>query len=141
MKFVSSPRCSKVYFRIRKSVCKRNIRLAWWKRRSRSTESCFKAYFIRLRLFHFMGHKVEKTKSRSKVVTKFQKSLLKKSNRIEIRSFLRSDIDKLDCKRFPHVYYPILCDSVFFTSCLIKWRRRSLIINVRKPFTTKSINV
>ena len=59
-----------------------------------------KRYFIRLRLFHFMGHKVEKTESRSKIVTKSQKLLLKKSNRIEIRSFLRSDIDKLDCNDF-----------------------------------------
>ena len=142
MKFVSSPRCSKVYFKIRKSVCKLSIRVAWCGKDEVGVRShVLKRYFIRLRLFHFMGHKVEKTKSRSKIVTKSQKSLLKKSNRIEIRSFLRSDIDKLDCKRFPHVYYPILSDSVFFTLCPIKWRRRSLIINVRKPFTTKSINV
>ena len=64
-----------------------------------------KRYFIRLRLFHFIGHKVEKTESRSKIVTKSQQSLLNESNRIEIRSFLRSDIGRLDCKRFSQVYY------------------------------------
>ena len=48
----------------------------------------FAHVFIRLRLFHFIGHKVEKTKPRSKIVTKSQQSLLNKSNRMEIRSFL-----------------------------------------------------
>ena len=63
-----------------------------------------KGYFIRLRLFHCMGHKVEKTESCFKIVTKSQQSLLNESSRIEIRSFLRSDIDRLDCKRFSQVY-------------------------------------
>ena len=48
---------------------------------------------------------MEKTESRSKIVTKSQQSLLNKSNRIEIRFFLSSDIDRLDCKRFAHVSY------------------------------------
>ena len=52
-----------------------------------------------------MGHKVEKMESRSKIVTKSQQSLLNKSNRIEIRSFLSSAFDKLDCTRFAHVNY------------------------------------
>ena len=39
-----------------------------------------KRYFIRLRLSHFMGHKVEKTESCSKIVTKSQQSLLNESN-------------------------------------------------------------
>ena len=64
-----------------------------------------KRYFIRLRLFHFMGHKVEKTESRSKIVTKSQQSIFNESNRMDIRSFLSSDIDRLDCKRFAYVYY------------------------------------
>ena len=41
---------------------------------------------------------MEKTESRSKIVTKSQQSLLNKSNRIENRSILSSDIDRLDCK-------------------------------------------
>ena len=54
---------------------------------------------------HFMGYKVKKSESCSKIVTKSQQSLLNKSNRIEIRSFLTSDIDRLPihCKRFAHV--------------------------------------
>ena len=50
-------------------------------------------YFIRLRLF------------RSKIITKSRQSLLNESNRIEMHSFLRLDIDRLGFKRFPHVYY------------------------------------
>ena len=64
-----------------------------------------KRYFIRLRVFHFIGHKVEKTESRSNIVIKSQQLLLNESNRVKIRSFLRLDIDRLDCKRFAHVYY------------------------------------
>ena len=45
-----------------------------------------KRYFIRLRLSYFMGHKVEKTESRPKIVAKSQQSLFNKSNRIEICS-------------------------------------------------------
>ena len=52
-----------------------------------------KRYFIRLRLF------------RSKIITKSRQSLLNESNRIEMHSFPRLDIDRLGCKRFPHVYY------------------------------------
>ena len=63
-----------------------------------------KQYFITFRPFHFRGHKVEKTESRSKIVAKSQQSLLNKSNRKEIRSFLSSYIDRLDYKRFAHVY-------------------------------------
>ena len=60
---------------------------------------------IRLRLFFIVGHKVEKMESRSEIVTKSQQSLLNKSNRIEIRFFLSSVFDKLDCTRFAHVNY------------------------------------
>ena len=66
-------------------------------------------------LFIFIGHKVEKEESRSKIVTKSQQSLLNKSKRIKIRSLLSSDIDRLNCKRFAHVYYQILSDYVFST--------------------------
>ena len=48
-----------------------------------------KRYFIRLRLFHFMGHKVEKTESRSKIVTISRQSLLNKSNMSETFEFIK----------------------------------------------------
>ena len=50
-----------------------------------------KQYFTRVKryltdIFYFMGHKVEKTESRPKIVAKSQQSLFNKSNRIEICS-------------------------------------------------------
>ena len=51
-------------------------------------------FFIRLRLFHFMGHKVQSMKSRSKIVTKSQQSLLNESNRTKIRSIFSSETAK-----------------------------------------------
>ena len=51
---------------------------------------------------------MEKTESRLKIVTKSRQSLLNKSNIIYIPSILSSDFDRLDCKRFAHVYHQTL---------------------------------
>ena len=69
------------------------------------TESVYGVMFYESPSFHFLEHKVGKTESRSKIVAKAQQSLFNKSNRTEIRSYLRLDTDRLDCKRFAHVFY------------------------------------